>query len=172
MCLLYLWCFHVCSPTGFGGLFFVCRPFVALFKVLFPLFPIGHARYFCRYSIRVLFTWELNFVEYFTPFSFNIISLLVRVYTILNYHYVNQIRSVYASRITSCSISTSPLPSCTVFITRTDVVTIAIKSKNWCAAQKNMASAKHKEVCQKSVQHITMENTTITPLNSTLLIIP
>lgn len=120
----------------FGCLFFVRSLFVVLFKVLFPLFPIRHAHYFYRYSIWILFSWGLQFVEYFPRFAFNTSRLLVQVCTVLNYHYVKQIRSVYASRITSCSIFTSPLPSCTVFITRTDVLTIAIKTKNRCAAQK------------------------------------
>lgn len=157
---------------GYGCLSFVCNLFVVLFKVLFPLFPNRHAHYFYRDSIWILFSLGLQFVEYFPRFAFNTSSLLVRVYNILNYHYVKQIRSVYASCITSCSISTSPLPSCTVFIARTDVLTIAIKTKNWCAAQKNVTSFKHKEVCHKSVQHIAMEHTTIQPLNCTLLITP
>jgi len=157
---------------GYGCLFFVCNLFVVLFKVLFPLFPNTHAHYFYRYSIWILFSWRLQFVEYFPRFSFKTSSLLVRVCTILNYHYVKQIRSVYASRITSCSISTSPLPSCTVFITRTDVLTIAIKTKNWCAAQKWWLPSNIKRIATSQFSTSLRNITTIPPFNCTLLIIP
>jgi hypothetical protein len=51
-----------------------------------------------------------QFIYYFPCYTLNTGNILVGIYAILNYHYINQICSGYASPITSSSVIRFSVP--------------------------------------------------------------